>query len=69
MVLIALIALWIVVLTLCVTVIFFWVQMLADAAQRKFPESNEKLIWLLVITFTAGLGALVYYFSVKKKTA
>lgn len=45
----------------------FWVLMLIDAIQRKFKDPNEKIIWVLVIVFTHIIGALIYYFLVKKK--
>lgn len=44
----------------------FWVLMLVDVLQRKFKDPNEKLIWVLVIIFAHIVGALLYYFLVKK---
>lgn len=69
MVLFLLLALWILLITAGVLLTMFVVQMLVDAAQRKFPDANEKTVWLAVITLTFGIGALVYYLSVKKKQA
>ncbi len=45
----------------------FWVLMLVDAIQRKFKEPNEKLIWVLIIIFAHIIGAILYYFLIKKK--
>lgn len=67
MVLFLLLALWIALITAGVLLTMFVVQMLADALQRKFPDGNEKIIWAAVITLTFGVGALVYYLTVKKK--
>jgi hypothetical protein len=45
----------------------FWLVMLIDAVKREYPESNQKIIWLLVIIFVGWIGALIYYLVVKKK--
>lgn len=45
----------------------FWILMLIDVVQRKFKDPNEKLIWVLIIIFTHIIGALLYYFLVKKR--
>lgn len=66
MVLFALIALWVALITLGVLVVFFWMRMLTDIIQRQFPNSSDKLVWLVVVAFTFGFGALLYYMAVKK---
>ena len=40
----------------------FWIVELIDAARREFPDPNSKIIWILLIVFLHGLGALIYYF-------
>lgn len=47
----------------------FWIWMLVDVLKREFPKDkeNDKIIWLLVVILTHWIGALVYYFLVKKK--
>jgi hypothetical protein len=42
----------------------FWLWMLIDCLQRKF---KDKLIWVLVLVFLGPLGALLYFFLVKKR--
>ena len=42
----------------------FWITMLIDAINRKFKESNNKIIWVLVNIFVGILGALIYYFAI-----
>jgi len=49
----------------------FWLWMLIDCLKR--PDgmfaaggNNAKLIWILVIIFTGLIGALIYYFLIKK---
>ena len=38
----------------------FWVWMLIDCASNEPSEGNDKIIWILVIVFTGGIGALIY---------
>lgn len=54
-----------------VFVIVFWLWMLIDCLKRpddKFAigGNNAKLIWILVIIFTGLIGALIYYFLIKR---
>lgn len=49
----------------------FWLWMLIDCLKRPdgmFAEggNNTRLIWILVIIFTGLIGALIYYFLIKK---
>jgi hypothetical protein len=39
-----------------------WIAALIDCLRREFPDSTEKLLWVLVIIFVHFLGALIYYF-------
>lgn len=39
----------------------FWIWMIIDCATREPSETNDKLIWLLVIIFTHFIGALIYF--------
>lgn len=41
----------------------FWVWMLVDCLNNIEPVGNEKIVWILVIILTTGLGALIYFFS------
>lgn len=50
----------------------FWLWMLIDCLKRpddKFAIGGNyaKLIWALVIVFVGFIGALIYFFLVKKK--
>ncbi|HLC77501.1 MAG TPA: PLDc N-terminal domain-containing protein [Candidatus Nanoarchaeia archaeon] len=42
----------------------FWLIMLIDSITRKFKDSSEKIIWVIVNVFLGLLGALIYYFVV-----
>ena len=57
-----------VILAVAVFSTLFWVRMLSDALNRKFENENDKIAWVLVITFTHGIGAMLYYKLVKTKT-
>jgi len=50
-----------------IAAMIFWILMLIDVVTREFPNPNDKLMWVLLIIFTHSIGALVYYFLVKKK--
>ena len=45
----------------------FWIIMLVDSATRKFKESSDKIIWVLIIILTGILGSLIYYLVVYRK--
>ncbi|MBE0427947.1 MAG: PLDc_N domain-containing protein [Nitrospirae bacterium] len=54
-----------------VFVIVLWFWMLIDCLKRqddkfKIGGNNAKLIWILVIIFTGLIGALIYYFLIKR---
>ncbi len=55
-----------------IVLLISWLWMLIDCLKRpddmfKFGGNNAKLIWVLVIIFTGFIGALIYYFLIKKK--
>lgn len=41
--------------------IAFWIWMLVDAALRDFT-GNGKVLWVLVVALTGGIGSIVYYY-------
>ena len=44
-----------------------WIWMLVDCIKRKFKKDDEKIIWLLVIILVQVIGAIIYYFVIKRK--
>jgi len=44
----------------------FWVWTIVDVAKRDFTNSNERLIWLLLIILLAPIPSLVYYIVVMR---
>jgi hypothetical protein len=56
---------------LVVGLFVLWLWMLIDCLKRPddtfaYGGNNAKLIWILVIILTGLIGALIYYFLVKK---
>ncbi|MCK4336267.1 MAG: PLDc N-terminal domain-containing protein [Candidatus Aenigmarchaeota archaeon] len=49
---------------LAVLAIVFWFWMLIDCLQREF---EDKLVWVFVIVLTGIIGAILYFFLVKRK--
>ena len=41
----------------------FWIWMLIDAIKNPRLDSNQRIIWVLVIVFLNWIGALIYYFA------
>lgn len=48
-------------LGLIIAAFVFWVVELVDCTRREFKDSNEKLMWILIILLAQGVGAIVYY--------
>ena len=44
----------------------FWLWMLIDALVNE-PDTNQKILWFLVIFFLHFIGALVYFFVRRSK--
>ena len=46
----------------------FWVWMLVDCAQAPEPDhdSNHRLVWILILVFTGWIGAILYFFLVRR---
>ncbi len=51
---------------LAIFLFIFWILMLVDCATRKFKNETDKVIWILIIVFLHLLGAVIYYFIVKR---
>jgi hypothetical protein len=41
--------------------LILWIMALVDVLRRQFPDPNTKIIWLLVIIFVHGIGAILYF--------
>ncbi|GER88276.1 hypothetical protein KDW_24380 [Dictyobacter vulcani] len=40
----------------------FWIWMLVDCLKNEPSEGNDKILWVLVIILTHGVGAIIYFF-------
>lgn len=47
--------------------VIIWVIMLVDCIKRDFPKPDDKILWVLVIVLTGWIGAVIYYFMIKRK--
>lgn len=55
-------AFWLVVVAIGLGTTIFWIVELIDVVRREFPDTNIKVIWVLVILLGHFIGSLVYYF-------
>jgi hypothetical protein len=46
----------------------FWIFMIVDVAKRQFPRPDDRIIWILIVVLAGFIGALIYYFVVKRKS-
>ena len=37
-----------------------WIWVIVDCATKEPSEGNDRLIWILIIVLTHGIGALIY---------
>ncbi|MBS3174960.1 PLDc N-terminal domain-containing protein [Candidatus Woesearchaeota archaeon] len=58
---------WVILFAIVVLGFIFWIMMLIDAAQRDFKKSEDKIVWILVIALAQLIGAIIYYFVIKRK--
>ena len=66
------ICLWVVFFLVGIFLFVVWIIMLVDCAKRdnsEFPNAGEstKTMWLLIVILASGVGAIIYYFMVRKK--
>jgi formate hydrogenlyase subunit 3/multisubunit Na+/H+ antiporter MnhD subunit len=45
----------------------FWLLMLIDCATKEFKDKTDKIVWILVIILLHIVGAVIYYFAIKRK--
>ena len=44
-----------------------WILMLIDVIKRDFPKEDDKTLWILIVVLCGMIGAIIYYFIVKRK--
>jgi len=57
---------WMAFVVLGILATIFWVFMIVDAAKRKFKNESDKTLWILVVVLAGIIGAIVYYFVIKR---
>jgi formate hydrogenlyase subunit 3/multisubunit Na+/H+ antiporter MnhD subunit len=55
------------IITIPILLSIFWILMLIHCATREFKNKNDKIVWILIIIFLHIVGAMVYYFVIKRK--
>lgn len=64
---IGMMVIYILMIALGLAAMIFWIIALIDATRRDFKDSNEKIMWVLVILLAQVIGALVYWFVGREK--
>lgn len=57
---------WFAIMALGVLGLIFWIFMIVDVVKREFKQENDKLLWILVVVLTGLIGAVIYYFMIKR---
>lgn len=47
--------------------IALWIWMIIDVSKREFEKENDKMLWILVVVLAGWIGALIYYFTIKRQ--
>jgi len=58
---------WLIFFAAIVGGIVFWILMIVDVVKREFPKQDDKTIWILIVVLTGIIGAIIYYFMIKRK--
>ena len=58
---------WVGIILLAIAGTVFWILMLLDIVNRKFPKKDDKLLWAVILLFAQVVGAVLYYLIVKSK--
>lgn len=58
---------WFVFFVVAVLLFIFWIFMLIDVFKRtNWKDESDKTLWILLVILLNGLGAIIYYFAVKR---
>ena len=58
---------WLIFFAAIIGGIVFWIFMIVDVVEREFPKQEDKTMWILIVVLTGIIGAIVYYFMIKRK--
>lgn len=57
---------WLLFIAAAIFAFVFWVIMIVDVSKRNFKKPDDKTMWVLVVVLAGIIGAIVYYFVIKK---
>lgn len=57
---------FLILIVLFILLFVFWIYMIVDCAKRRFSNETDKVIWILILVLLGWLGAIIYYFVIKK---
>ena len=57
---------WMIIIGLAIVSFIFWIFMIVDCAKRNFKQESDKIVWIIIIVLLQILGAIIYYFVIKK---
>lgn len=59
---------WLVSFAVGIAAFIFWIFMLIDVFKRtNWKQENDKTLWIIIVILLGVLGAIVYYFAVKRE--
>jgi type VI protein secretion system component VasK len=59
---------WFLIVCLVLAGVIFWVWMFIDCLARKDASfADDKAVWIIVLLFTSIIGALLYFFFVRRR--
>jgi uncharacterized integral membrane protein len=59
-------AIWLIVIVVMALLFILWIFMIVDVSKRQFKLEHDKIGWILIIVLTGYIGAIVYYFAIKR---
>lgn len=55
---------WVILMLVCLVFGIFWLWMLIDCIKRNF---EQKTMWIILLIILSWIGAIAYYFAIKRK--
>lgn len=65
---IVMVVIWFALVILGIFLFIFWIFMIVDVFKRtNWKQENDKTLWIILVIVLGYLGAIVYYFAVKRQ--
>ncbi|MBW2967326.1 PLDc N-terminal domain-containing protein [Candidatus Woesearchaeota archaeon] len=59
---------WFLIFVVLFAGVIFWLWMFIDCLVREdYRHPNDKIVWVIVLLFTSVIGAVLYYFFVRRR--